>query len=252
MHQQQLDASPTASDSHAPPPRESEPASRHVPDPSRLGQEEDTQSDAGVPVPAQVAPTRLTGRRTSPTPSSRSSYGSTAVHKSGAGYVSSAHWTALLDSIAGLREHLDDGEAEEEPSVQHEAQPQTPLLFYSYHLGSTTASSPSSIIESIPSRPVVDRLVTLYFNEIDIATGKLGWPTLPCLRPCALHRDSVSLLNETAKALSTGLNSSAKYAIAPAPSPTDCVFLLTTRHSMKSSGHVQRLCQSPGLVSCLP
>lgn len=100
----------------------------------------------------------------------------------------------MLDSIAGLREHIDDAEAEVESSVQspaspinveHEAQPPLPLLFYPYHLRSSPASSPSSIIDSIPSRPVVDRLVTLYFNEVDIATGKLGRNGLPYLTQIA-------------------------------------------------------------------
>lgn len=181
---QQLDASPAASDSHAPP-CESELARRHGPDPLRRDRE-GIRSDAS----AQVAPTRVTGRRASPTPSHRSSPGSVTIRNSGAGFVSRAHWKALLDSIAGLREHIDDAEAEVESSVQspassinveHESQPPIPLLFYPYHLRSSPASSPSSIIDSIPNRPVVDRLVTLYFNEIDIATGKLSRNGLPYL-----------------------------------------------------------------------
>lgn len=187
---QQLDASPTASDSHAPP---CEPGlvRSHVADPPRRGQE-DNQSDAGVG----------TGRHASPSPSPRSGHGGVTIRNSGAGYVSSAHWKALLGSIAGLREHIDDAEAEVESSVQspastvnveHDDQPPIPLLFYPHHIRSSPASSPASIIDSIPSRPVVDRLVTLYFNDIDIATGKLGRNGLPHLtqncsdRPLSLY-----------------------------------------------------------------
>lgn len=141
-----------------------------------------------MPAPAQVAPTRVTARRASPAPSPRSGHGGDTIRSSGAGYVSSAHWKALLDSIAGLREHIDDAEAEVEFSaqspaspvnVEHEAQPTAPLLLYPYHLCSSPAPSRASIIDSIPNRPVVDRLITLYFDEIDIATGKLGRNGLP-------------------------------------------------------------------------
>lgn len=193
--QQPLDASPTTSDSHAPP---SEPklVHRRAPGPPQLG-EESIQFDAGVPAPAQVAPSRVTSRRASPTLSPPSGHGGDKIRNSGAGYVSSAHWKAMLDSIAGLREHIDDSETEVESSVrspasaispEQESQHPTPLLFYSYHLRSPSAPSRASIIDSIPSRPVVDRLVTLYFNEIDIATGKLGRNVLGHLTQNHLHR----------------------------------------------------------------
>lgn len=192
---QPLDASPAASDSPAPP-SESELIRRGAPDPPRPG-EEDIRSDAGVSAPAQVVPTRVTARRESPAPSPRSGHGGVEIRNSGAGYVSSAHWKALLDSIAGLREHIDDGGDEVGSSVaspaspvnvEHEAQPPTPLLLYPCHLCSSPAPSRASIVDSIPSRPVVDRLITLYFDEIDIATGKLGRNGLPYLTRNCLHR----------------------------------------------------------------
>lgn len=185
---QPLEASPAAFDSHVPPPSESELVYLHDSGPLRLGKEE-IESDAGVPAPVQDGPSRATGHRASSTSSSRSSRGdSVTIRKSGGAYVSSAHWKALLDSISGLREHIDEVEAEAESSAQspsltinaeHEIQPPSPLLFYSYHLCSSSTPSLSTIIDSIPSRPVVDRLVTLYFNEIDFATGKLGRNGVP-------------------------------------------------------------------------
>lgn len=114
-------------------------------------------------------------RQISPSPSD---YGTIHMRESGPGYVSSTHWLAILDSITQLREHvaLDDPSPNPVPQ-QHAAltvfdidiQPlPRPRLLY----GCRVQASFSSILQAVPPRPVVDRLVSRYFNDLDMATGK--------------------------------------------------------------------------------
>ncbi|RYP19262.1 hypothetical protein DL765_003463 [Monosporascus sp. GIB2] len=95
---------------------------------------------------------------------------SLVVRESGVSYVSSAHWAAVLDSIAELRHYFaEEDEAYERipDPIQSQASLARPHLFYS---GSTHIST-AEIFNAIPPRPVVDRLVSRYFNVVDLATG---------------------------------------------------------------------------------
>ncbi|PMB65074.1 hypothetical protein BM221_009262 [Beauveria bassiana] len=83
-------------------------------------------------------------------------------------YVSSSHWAAVLDSIVDLRNHL----SEEEDTIlpvpdltRANSEIVKPQLFYSGQLDDTVAS----IISNLPPRPTVDRLLSRYFNDLDIA-----------------------------------------------------------------------------------
>ncbi|KAM3521881.1 hypothetical protein MY4038_008849 [Beauveria bassiana] len=85
-------------------------------------------------------------------------------------YVSSSHWAAVLDSIVDLRNHL----SEEEDTIlpvpeltRANSEIVKPQLFYSGQLDDTVAS----IISNLPPRPTVDRLLSGYFNDLDIAPG---------------------------------------------------------------------------------
>ncbi|KAM3517821.1 hypothetical protein NHJ13051_008664, partial [Beauveria bassiana] len=85
-------------------------------------------------------------------------------------YVSSSHWAAVLDSIVDLRNHL----SEEEDTIlpvpeltRANSEIVKPQLFYSGQLDDTVAS----IISNLPPRPTVDRLLSRYFNDLDIAPG---------------------------------------------------------------------------------
>ncbi|MCJ1403546.1 hypothetical protein MMC11_006769 [Xylographa trunciseda] len=96
--------------------------------------------------------------------SSPSDYGSIRIGESGVSYVSSAHWAAVLDSIAELRDHFEQ-EYESQALIPDTVQPQTnfpsPSLLYT---GCPIDVTPASILESLPPRPVVDRLISRYFN----------------------------------------------------------------------------------------
>ncbi|KAI0857676.1 fungal-specific transcription factor domain protein [Xylaria cubensis] len=118
--------------------------------------------------PEQVAvTTSKTQRHVSPTPSD---VGSIKIQQMTVSYVNSSHWAAVLDSIADLRNHLAKEEEtypRDSDSLQLPASSPKPQLLYRHPLYETHAS----IIESLPSRPVVDRLVSRYLNVLYIAPG---------------------------------------------------------------------------------
>ncbi|KAI0102474.1 fungal-specific transcription factor domain protein [Nemania sp. FL0031] len=104
-------------------------------------------------------------RDVSPTPSDN---GSIRVQQAVVSYVNSSHWAAVLDSIADLRSHF----AQEEEAHSRASDPlQPPASFPKPQLlyGCLMYETPASIIKSLPPRPVVDRLVSRYFNVLDIA-----------------------------------------------------------------------------------
>ncbi|RYP92819.1 hypothetical protein DL770_001099 [Monosporascus sp. CRB-9-2] len=129
----------------------------HVPEPSVPG---------GNPeLPGETTP--MTQLGISPPPSD---CGSIKVRESGVSYVSSAHWAAVLDSIAELRQHFaeeDEAYARIPDPIQSQASLARPQLFYI----SSTHISHAEVLHAIPPRPVVDRLVSRYFNVVDLATG---------------------------------------------------------------------------------
>ncbi|KAJ5097189.1 Fungal-specific transcription factor protein [Penicillium angulare] len=104
-------------------------------------------------------------------PSSPSDYGSIRIRNSESSYVSSAHWTAVLDGISELRDHFEQEDEHSELAI-HDTQSFNqfphPMLFYA---GVSSTSSIDSILEAIPSRIVVDRLISRYFNDLDMASG---------------------------------------------------------------------------------
>ncbi|EAW07625.1 fungal specific transcription factor domain-containing protein [Aspergillus clavatus NRRL 1] len=103
----------------------------------------------------------------SPSPSD---YGSFRTPETGVNYVSSSHWAAVLDSITDLRNHIARDE-EAHPRMLDPVQPPAsfpkPQLLYSCAMHETSAS----ILKSLPPRPTVDRLISRYFNVLDIAPG---------------------------------------------------------------------------------
>nr|UPQ41315.1 GAL4-like Zn(II)2Cys6 (or C6 zinc) binuclear cluster DNA-binding domain [Hypoxylon sp. CO27-5] len=88
----------------------------------------------------------------------------------GVSYVDSAHWTALLDGISELKDCFEDT-LELAPNFQPSIAPQiapdygpSPLLLY----GHFAQASKGEIVSTLPARPVVDRLVSKFFNTIDL------------------------------------------------------------------------------------
>lgn len=103
---------------------------------------------------------------------SPSDHGRIKIRESGASYVSTAYWAAILDSIAELRDHLEEDEEQTmltPNTVQPHADFPCPQLLYSDCAARVT---PALILDSIPPRPVVDRLVSRYFNVRDMDLGK--------------------------------------------------------------------------------
>ncbi|KAJ5507139.1 hypothetical protein N7527_009282 [Penicillium freii] len=107
----------------------------------------------------------------SPSPSH---YGSFRTPETSVNYVSSSHWAAVLDSITDLRNHIVQDE-EVHPRVWDSVRPPAsspkPQLLYSSAMHETSAS----ILKCLPPRPTVDRLISCYFNILDIAPGTMIW-----------------------------------------------------------------------------
>ncbi|KAF3766268.1 hypothetical protein M406DRAFT_346258 [Cryphonectria parasitica EP155] len=109
--------------------------------------------------------------RISPSPSD---YGSIRVHQSSVSYSGSTHWSAVLDSIAELKslfieeddEQLQDFDPDPVGLQSSFAQP---TLLYS----GLTHESLSSILQALPERSIVDRLVSRYFNILDMVPGMI-------------------------------------------------------------------------------
>jgi hypothetical protein len=104
--------------------------------------------------------------------SSPSDYGSMRLTKAGAKYVHGAHWAAVLDGIAELKDHFEkddelqpDAQVPDEPPGTHWTGPQ---LLYGY----SKLPTKNEIIASIPPRSTVDRLVSRYFNSFEMSPGK--------------------------------------------------------------------------------
>ncbi|KAI1029416.1 hypothetical protein LB504_010709 [Fusarium proliferatum] len=91
----------------------------------------------------------------------------------GANYVGSSHWAAVLDGIAELKDHFDaeeeaahfDAHGVESPGAEMTG----PQLLY----GCPKPASKGEILASIPTRPVVDRLVSRYFNSFEMSPAVL-------------------------------------------------------------------------------
>ena len=90
-------------------------------------------------------------------------------------YVGGGHWAAILDSIADLKDHFEREELlrlQDSLVLSHEhlkdgvASPRALLLYGCRH-----AISRADIIASLPSRPMVDRYVSVYFNRLDLVSS---------------------------------------------------------------------------------
>ena len=103
-------------------------------------------------------------------------FGRISLENDETSYVSAAHWTAILDGIAELRNHFEDDQGSRFPNLELEMR-QSPtekpaLLFLSHKY-----ASKHEILSSVPSRPVVDRLVSGYFSAMDMAPVVIHGPT---------------------------------------------------------------------------
>ncbi|KAJ6790268.1 hypothetical protein PWT90_06584 [Aphanocladium album] len=105
------------------------------------------------------------------TASSPSDYGSFRDSETGNRYVNGSHWAAVLDSITDLKNHLrPEDEATSsylDQSLSSDQNP-APQLLYPSEMNDT----PAAIVAGLPPRPVVDRLVSYFFN-VEISQGVL-------------------------------------------------------------------------------
>ena len=93
-------------------------------------------------------------------------------------YVGSAHWTAILDSITELKDHFEDDADDHgltDPHMEIGQLPPTerPILLF----GSNKNASKLEILSGIPSRPIVDRLISGYFSAMDMAPVVVHGPS---------------------------------------------------------------------------
>lgn len=93
-------------------------------------------------------------------------------------YVGSAHWTSILDGIAELKDHFDDdtkghSRTDQETDTGQLASTERPILLF----GSTKDTTKEEVLSAIPPRPVVDRLISSYFNAMDMAPVIIHGPT---------------------------------------------------------------------------
>ncbi|KAF4536106.1 uncharacterized protein LTHEOB_1867 [Lasiodiplodia theobromae] len=93
------------------------------------------------------------------------SFGRISLENDETTYVSGDHWLAILDGITELKYHFDP----ETSPLEEEG----PKLLY----GSNDHATRESILASLPQRPAADRLVSKYFNAMDMAAAVIHGPT---------------------------------------------------------------------------
>ncbi|QGI61444.1 hypothetical protein CEK26_005411 [Fusarium fujikuroi] len=93
----------------------------------------------------------------------------------GANYVVSSHWAAVLDGIAELKDHLDSEDEAAHSDVHGVESPTADMTGPQLLYGCPKPASKDEILASILSlsRPVVDRLVSRYFNSFEMSPAVL-------------------------------------------------------------------------------
>ncbi|KAJ2988768.1 hypothetical protein NUW58_g3806 [Xylaria curta] len=89
-------------------------------------------------------------------------------------YVGREHWVAILDSIAELRGRViaDDIRRDCEDTQVTDQFPRALLLY-----GHRAPTSRIEILEALPAKPIVDRYVSRYFNNLDLVSFTLHGPS---------------------------------------------------------------------------
>lgn len=83
-------------------------------------------------------------------------------------YVGREYWVAILDSIAELRDQVvaDEIPHEDEDIEYANNQTHRALLLY----GHRPSISRREILDSLPTKPIVDRYISRYFNNLDLVS----------------------------------------------------------------------------------
>ncbi|KAF2397331.1 hypothetical protein EJ06DRAFT_481729 [Trichodelitschia bisporula] len=88
-------------------------------------------------------------------------------------YVGSAHWEAILESIAEVKEALQDDDDEHEPDPEAETPDTLQLLM----LGVPASVTRADLLREIPAKSVCDTLLWHWFNSNDPAMPAIHRPT---------------------------------------------------------------------------
>ena len=103
-------------------------------------------------------------------PSLSDTFGRISLENHETSYVGSAHWTAILDSIAELKDYFEDADDDYDLPDSHTETGQLPLTERPILLfGSNRDATKIEILSSIPPRQVVDRLISSFFTTMDVA-----------------------------------------------------------------------------------
>jgi hypothetical protein len=108
----------------------------------------------------------------------RSECGSMRLSDSEFHYIGGDHWAAIMDGIADLKDHFDREELQNSVSILEQSQdtdseptskPQSPRALLLY--GCRRPTCRAEILDALPPRSEVDRLMSRYFNRLDLVSS---------------------------------------------------------------------------------
>ena len=102
---------------------------------------------------------------------SKAQTGNLSMSPTASVYVGGAHWAAILDSISELKEQVQfekDFVTVEIHDDQDKCGEERPALLFE---NQGNGISKEALLAAMPARPTVDRLVSKYFNDIDMMLG---------------------------------------------------------------------------------
>ncbi|PVH70209.1 hypothetical protein DL98DRAFT_661284 [Cadophora sp. DSE1049] len=101
-------------------------------------------------------------------------FGRISLENSETSYVDGGHWKAILDGIAELKDHFEDTTQQpSHPENNTASESGVPELL----LGNNRRISKHELLAAVPPRPAVDRLISRFFNTMDMAPVVVHGPT---------------------------------------------------------------------------
>ncbi|EDN92950.1 hypothetical protein SS1G_08815 [Sclerotinia sclerotiorum 1980 UF-70] len=122
--------------------------------------------------PSAIGPPELPWPDDTTISESADSIGRISVDDEMQNYVGGAHWMAILENIAGLKDSLGSEEWPQGTASRNNKYEGPELL-----LGDNTKASRESILACLPSKPLADNLVDRYFTAIDASLVITHAPT---------------------------------------------------------------------------
>ena len=104
-------------------------------------------------------------------------FGRISLENHEASYVSGAHWIAILDGIAELKNHFEDNHEPSPYDSGTELGPppiEKPVLLF----GANKYAIKQDILSNILLRPIVDRLISGFLSAMDMAPVDIYGPTI--------------------------------------------------------------------------